>query len=51
MIHLEFAAHVDASPTVETLLGTDSDQAAGAHRVLLVMQPLRKTHLELVIPH
>lgn len=51
MIHLEFAAHIDTSPAVKTFLRTDTDQTAGAYRILFLMEPLRKTHLEFIIPH
>ena len=51
MIHLEFTAHIDTSPPVETLLCTDSDQTTSAHCVIFVVYPLRKTHLEFIIPH
>ena len=51
MIHLEFAAHIDTPPPVETLLCTDSDQTTSAHCVIFSMYPLRKAHLEFIIPH
>ena len=51
MIHLKFTAHVDTAPAVKAFLCTDTDQAASAHRILLLVYPLCKAHLEFIIPH
>ena len=51
MIHLEFTAHIDTSPPIETFLCTNPDQTTSAHCIIFIMYPLRKTHLKFIIPH
>ena len=51
MVHLKFTTHINTSPTIETLLRTNTDQATSTHSIILIMYPLRKTHLKFIIPH
>ena len=51
MIHLEFTAHIDTSPPIETFLCTNPNQTTSAHCIIFIMYPLRKTHLKFIIPH
>ena len=51
MIHLIFTIEIDTTPTIETFLCTDTNQATSTHGILFSMQPRGKTHLELIVPH